>query len=1588
MITLLVLLSQQVAGAVVGSGATLPAQLYQQAIFAYSFEQPNVTVVYTPTGSSSGKTALRNLAADFIGTDAPFTSTELTNIPDAMLLPTAASAVVPIYNVPGLLCPLVFSRSVLADIFAGLIQSWDDPQIQDLNPDCLLPSVNITVVVRSDGSGTTKIFSQALSSFSSTFNATFGSAELVSWPSAFIRASGNMGVVARVSVEPYSIGYSVFADALESGASVADLINRAGARISPSRVAVAFAASELGSIFSVSTSGLAIYAASLVDANSASAWPITGYTYLAMRESSVRVGSTCEDRAATVRFWIWFYTSAQVAELLAAFNMAGVPPLLQELLLSDLHTRVICPAAGFVPVVPFETLPTVIASQPGELSSIFKLLAVSYSRLESSYAIASVNTPPSVSATELRDALLAAALDFVVFPAISFESLSAPVAGAGSTFALLSHSAAAVVPIYNLPGFSASRPLKIRQPVLAEIFLGSITLWNDPAIAATNPTVSLPNATIVVVVRSDASMTTYEFSRGLSAASPVFQQTLGVSDLLTWPGASVMVGADTAAQLTVIGTAYSIGYTQLVKSSPSFLIAQVIPSQSATGLALQPNITTFSSCVSGFVSLCWPFWLLYNMGVPLVYQDPETCSRATFTYNYLYWMLKNGTLTAPLANVNMVPLSETNSVTSILRNGTCAGRRILVQPGEYQIPEVVRVAGLFALSESTTGLSDPQSLVYYSRIEMSAIRVVLDSLSLFTGSDILPATRIELVPFNTNGTADGAQAAMRRVLLDPDGFAAVIGPSTSAECVAAASLASVSQIPLISYSATSPVLSDDNLYPFFLRTAPSDVEQASALLALVRSQGWKHFLVLAVNDSYGIGLLTSITYHLTESYQTAAAIGLIDTALRPVSARPVSGRASIVSPVASLNGELQLDGAWFINAANGAAIQDSLKGVLASRTNIVLLLANFDDALAVSQAAQMADMMAGYAWICSDGCASNRPDTGLADPAMIGFFGLRPRWQSLLQPNSLLSNVLFRWASLNSTTYPGLADAAAGADVYIPNAIDAALALARGFDQMIKSETAVTFGSALRNVIVENIFLGATGSVQFLNGDIKGSFEVVNSKSESAGFVQVGSYNGVAGTVEFISSAASEVVWPGAAPGPPTDHLSVCGALRDSNEGQSRSKNACIVLIIFALVVSLACGMRQRNIIVTKLTDRVEMSGSDLAKIVSMFVNAVQLSALVISIPVIDIDRAGPIQTFFSLTILRIGKNALVNLTQSSYSIVFALVVTVCLLYVFTLVMMVSGLYKNLQRMPLLEMALMKLTLIVPLISESLFFPIINTLLAPFSCNRIDSFGRLTNDSVCDMVCWEGTHASLYVPLSVICLALFLPGAMYFQPTWQELRPELHLILPPSSFLFIMFAQIAQLAISTFLAFAPGLAIPIFFLLNAVLLLFLVIYRPYSADRASFLHAMCVALSFWTVCIVAIAYYQYDRHGPAELLLALGFGYVAIILIFRRIVRAQPKVFLTSNDAMLKFQQVASLLRSAAHKTQAEIPLQPVSGEGTQVGTPRAGLSPRLQPSTQGTSPDDIPTLSLSEPGQGASSARLSTQQGSFRSSAPRLVAV
>jgi len=257
---------------ITGAGASFPNSIYTKWFSEYSAAHPGVEINYQSVGSGGGIRQVTAGTVDFGATDGPMNNDQIAASKIKLIhLPTVLGAVVPIFNVTGV-SDLKFAPDVLADIFLGKISNWSDPRIAKDNPGVKLPNEDIKVVHRSDGSGTTYIFSDYLSKVSKDWANGPGRGTALSWPRG-VGAIKNPGVASFVRQLPGSIGYVDLIDALQNHISFGEVKNPAGNWVKASIAGVTEAAASVKEM-------PADYRVSITNAPGANAYPISSFTWL------------------------------------------------------------------------------------------------------------------------------------------------------------------------------------------------------------------------------------------------------------------------------------------------------------------------------------------------------------------------------------------------------------------------------------------------------------------------------------------------------------------------------------------------------------------------------------------------------------------------------------------------------------------------------------------------------------------------------------------------------------------------------------------------------------------------------------------------------------------------------------------------------------------------------------------------------------------------------------------------------------------------------------------------------------------------------------------------------------------------------------------------------------------------------------------------------------------------------------------------------------------------------------------------------------------------------------------------------------
>jgi phosphate transport system substrate-binding protein len=257
------------------AGATFPAPIYQKWFGEYHTAHPDVEINYQAVGSGAGIKQLTDGTVDFGASDMPMTNEQIGAVKVKPLhFPTVLGAVVLSYNIPGVTTPLKFSPDVVADIYLGKITKWNDAKIANDNPGVKLPNEDIVVVRRTDGSGTTFVFTDYLSKVSPEWKTKVSANTSVSWPGQTLGGNGNAGVAGLLKQTPNSVGYVELIYAEQNKMPYASIKNAAGNFVKPSletvTEAAAGAAKEMPDDFRVS----------ITNATGKNAYPISTFTWM------------------------------------------------------------------------------------------------------------------------------------------------------------------------------------------------------------------------------------------------------------------------------------------------------------------------------------------------------------------------------------------------------------------------------------------------------------------------------------------------------------------------------------------------------------------------------------------------------------------------------------------------------------------------------------------------------------------------------------------------------------------------------------------------------------------------------------------------------------------------------------------------------------------------------------------------------------------------------------------------------------------------------------------------------------------------------------------------------------------------------------------------------------------------------------------------------------------------------------------------------------------------------------------------------------------------------------------------------------
>jgi phosphate transport system substrate-binding protein len=296
-----------------GAGATFPYPLYSKWVDEYQKSNPNVRINYQSIGSGGGIRQITERTVDFGASDAPMNEEEMGKAPGKLVhVPMTLGAVVVSYNMPSV-PTLTLSADVIAGIFLGDVKTWNDKKIAKLNPGVTLPKDPIGVAYRSDGSGTTAVFTDYLAKVGPAWKEKVGAGKSVKFPTG-MGAKGNEGVAGQIKTTPGTIGYIELAYAKQTGLSVASLQNSAGKVVEASLDSISAAAAGVAATM---PDDLRV---SITNAPGEAAYPISAFTYILVYEEA----QDAVKGKALAQFLWWAVHEGQA--LGAPLHYAPLPP--------------------------------------------------------------------------------------------------------------------------------------------------------------------------------------------------------------------------------------------------------------------------------------------------------------------------------------------------------------------------------------------------------------------------------------------------------------------------------------------------------------------------------------------------------------------------------------------------------------------------------------------------------------------------------------------------------------------------------------------------------------------------------------------------------------------------------------------------------------------------------------------------------------------------------------------------------------------------------------------------------------------------------------------------------------------------------------------------------------------------------------------------------------------------------------------------------------------------------------------------------------------------------------------------------------
>ncbi len=633
----------------------------------------NATISTASTGSGTGISSAIAGTVDIGASDAMIAALT-SSAPSAVLnIPILISYQYIAYNVPTLNnYTLKFNANVIAGIYDGTITKWNDPAILALNPTVPasdFPDKTIIPVHRSDGSGDTFMFTSFLSKGNATWDRNIGSGVSVTWASvaAATTGVGNPGIISAMNSTPYTIGYiaATYEQQVHSDHfGVAQLLNKAGNYVNATVANVTTAVSQY--LSQIPANGT--IAVQFAPGNTS--YPIADMEYVIINESqsSIAKATALKDFLS----WVVSPSGGSQSKYLDQLNLAPLP--------SNVVSKIVQPLINQIhgPGGTSSNLITLSETGSSLLYPVFNTWAANYTG-------ATVITASTGSGTGISSAIAG-----TVQIGASDAMISALTSSAPSTVMnipiLISYQYIA----YNVPTLN-SYTLRLNAGVIAGIFDGTITKWNDPAIEALNPSVpasAFPNHTIIPVHRSDGSGDTFMFTSFLSKGNATWNNTVGSGVSVTWPSvAAATTGIGNPGIISAMASAqYTIGYIaatyQAQVNADHFGVATLENRDGNFVNATVANVTTAVSQylsqipANGTIAVQYApgasSYPIADMEYVIVQKTQSSAAEASALQAFLNWVVNpnDGSQSSYLAPLNLValPSNVVNNVTKPLIN--------------------------------------------------------------------------------------------------------------------------------------------------------------------------------------------------------------------------------------------------------------------------------------------------------------------------------------------------------------------------------------------------------------------------------------------------------------------------------------------------------------------------------------------------------------------------------------------------------------------------------------------------------------------------------------------------------------------------------------------------------------------------------------------------------------------------------------------------------------------------------------------------------------------------------------------------------